>query len=605
MIITEATGYDEQVAEVEKLMEKEDFSKAIAESSKVVDEIEPNVPALARASLLQGVAMMSNAMNDMAEQGIKPPDEVFEKVWHLLSMAHKLDPEDHDAEHEKIKVAQLLREMTVLSPPPPPEAVAHADYDVLIVGAGAAGIGTSLMLTETFNIPKSRVTMIERGAEVGESFRQWPKEMRFISPSFNQQGWTDSFDLNAIARGTSPAYSLHAEHPSGDEYASYLAAIARTNDLNIKKLTEVVSVTPVGKEELPLFNVVIKSLEKASNGDVKMEETLSARYIVWAAGEFQYPQSTSGKKNKTNSRTVDDYSDYTDETQEVKRVKTGGKEVAGSKEDGGENKLPGWELCRHNSTVRSWAEVPGDEFIVIGGYESGTDACVNLARAGKKVTMMASTPCWSTTTTDPSAELAPYTAARLRDCLAPTFSPQPKLHAPLRVTRVEKAPGGGFNVIAEWKEQEDMPHAPLREMVQTTPAEPIGAAGTTITVHTPNPPILSTGFVGSVAAKAGHLFDFADGSSKDHKGCLDGAPLLSAEDESTKVPGVFLVGPTVSQGSYSFCFVYKFRQRFAVVANAICGGLGIDTKAAVAQCRKDNMYLDDLSCCGDSCGDVC
>ena len=33
---------------------------------------------------------------------------------------------------------------------------------------------------------------------MGTSFRSWPEEMRFISPSFNQQGWTSSFDLNSV-----------------------------------------------------------------------------------------------------------------------------------------------------------------------------------------------------------------------------------------------------------------------------------------------------------------------------------------------------------------------------------------------------------------------
>jgi hypothetical protein len=68
---------------------------------------------------------------------------------------------------------------------------------------------------------------------------------------------------------------------------------------------------------------------------------------------------------------------------------------------------------------------------------------------------------------------------------------------------------------------------------------------------------------------------------------------------------VFLVGPQVQHDALSFCFVYKFRQRFAVVANAICGSLGIDTRAAVAECRGNNMYLDDFQSCKDTCGDVC
>ena len=73
----------------------------------------------------------------------------------------------------------------------------------------------------------------------------------------------------------------------------------------------------------------------------------------------------------------------------------------------------------------------------------------------------------------------------------------------------------------------------------------------------------------------------------------------------TQVPGAFLVGPTVSHGKLSFCFIYKFRQRFGVVANAICRGLGRDTTAAVAEARRSNMFLDDLSCCEGACGDVC
>ena len=37
-----------------------------------------------------------------------------------------------------------------------------------------------------------------------------------------------------------------------------------------------------------------------------------------------------------------------------------------------------------------------------------------------------------------------------------------------------------------------------------------GQAGTAFVLHTPNPPILATGFDGSVRAAAGHLFAFDD-----------------------------------------------------------------------------------------------
>jgi len=101
--------------------------------------------------------------------------------------------------------------------------------------AGAAGIGTLLSLTDNdlFGLDPDRVLLLERGEAIGSSFRMWPKEMRFISPSFNQAGWTNSFDLNAVAYGSSPAYTLHAQHPSGSQYADYLdelAKLARVRD---------------------------------------------------------------------------------------------------------------------------------------------------------------------------------------------------------------------------------------------------------------------------------------------------------------------------------------------------------------------------------------
>ena len=49
---------------------------------------------------------------------------------------------------------------------------------------------------------------------------------------------------------------------------------------------------------------------------------LKTRYVIWAAGEFQYPRAP-------------------------------------------EKMFPGAEHCMHNATVRSWAKLPGDDFVVI------------------------------------------------------------------------------------------------------------------------------------------------------------------------------------------------------------------------------------------------
>ena len=170
------------------------------------------------------------------------------------------------------------------------------DFDVVVVGGGCAGIGTALMLTRTFGLDTTRVLVVEQGDQVGESFRRWPEEMRFISPSFNQQGWTGCFDLNAIHYDTSPAFLLRSEHPTGDEYANYLAAVAAQGQLQVLLGTQVRSIRDVGTKEDDThpgpFHV---ELSCPNNGDdhsgaATTIQHKSTRYIVWAAGEFQHPR---------------------------------------------------------------------------------------------------------------------------------------------------------------------------------------------------------------------------------------------------------------------------------------------------------------------------
>ena len=195
------------------------------------------------------------------------------------------------------------------------------DAAVIIVGAGAAGIGCAIQLTDpdTFGLDSSRVLLLERGDGIGTSFRNWPDEMRFISPSFNQAGWTNSFDLNSVAYGSSPAFTLHAQHPSGAQYADYLeelAGMARLRE-RVALRTEVDFVVPVDDG----FDVQVRT---TGDDGVSQVRTLRAKYVVWAAGEFQYPRESS-------------------------------------------DAMAGAELCVHNSRVRSWAKLPGDDFVLIGG----------------------------------------------------------------------------------------------------------------------------------------------------------------------------------------------------------------------------------------------
>ncbi len=364
-------------------------------------------------------------------------------------------------------------------------------WDVVIVGAGPAGVGTAYALTHFGN---PRVTVLERH-EVGASFARWPEEMRFITPSFNsnQFGW---LDMNSFGLRISPAQHLGKGHPSGQEYARFLQAFTKFLELPVQ---EGVDVRSVRRQD---DGFVLDT----SSGEVR------AKFVVWAGGEFQYPRT---------------------------------------------NGFPGADLCLHNSRVGSWRNLEGDDFVVIGGYESGIDAAVHLTVNRKKVTVLDGKAIWQVADEDPSVSLSPFTRDRLRGALD---RGRLELVGPARVTSVERH---------------------RRQFVVTTDD---GRS-----LHTPQAPILATGFVSSLTLIE-DLFDWHEGKAR-----------LTDNDESTRTPGLFLVGPQVWHDQVIFCFIYKFRQRFGVVAHTIAERLGIDTSEVADVYRSKGMFLDDLSCCKEAC----
>tara|TARA_Y100001956_G_scaffold82919_1_gene106820 strand:+ start:4871 stop:6010 length:1140 start_codon:yes stop_codon:yes gene_type:complete len=224
----------------------------------------------------------------------------------------------------------------------------------------------------------------------------------------------------------------------------------------------------------------------------------------------------------------------------------------GAPSDGG---LPGAELGRHYSTVQSWEEISEEEVYVIGGYESGIDAAIGLAQKGKDVIVLDSGAPWLDGDKDPSRSLSPYTQQRLntcRKCLSITLLPDADIIA------LEQENNGVHILSADGRSW-------LAD----------------------GPPVLATGF-GSGTARVSEWFDYDP----------EGLPVLTSQDESTAMPGLFLVGPEVSHQGHLFCFIYKFRQRFAVVARAIAGRIGVDTTPLEIY-YDNNMFLDDLTCCDD------
>ncbi len=364
--------------------------------------------------------------------------------------------------------------------------------DVVVVGAGAAGIGVAVALQDA---DAENVLVIDRH-DVGASFAAWPRETKFLSPSFPTNS-IGMLDLNSIAIGTSPAHTLETEHPTGREYAIYLRGVAEHFGVAVQTETDLISIQP----EAGGFRLV------TSQGEI------SARFVIWAAGEFRYPNMSL---------------------------------------------FPGAELCRHTSLVSSFRELPDSEFIVIGGYESGLDAAIHLAFDHRKVTVLSRHAPWETEVSDPSVSLSTYTKERLS--MAARLGRDIQLIGNAEVCRVNQV-ASGYEVST----RDDA------------------------TWRSPGRPILATGFLGSHQMITG-LCELRE----------DDYPLLSSDDESTKTPGLFFVGPMVRHDNHIFCFIYKFRQRFAVVAKAIATRLGL-AAADLESYRKWGMYLDDLSCCGEEC----
>lgn len=356
--------------------------------------------------------------------------------------------------------------------------------DVVIVGAGPAGIGVGLALQKL----GVQFRVLERYG-VGASFRRWPRETRFITPSFTANAFGLP-DLNAITPDTSPAYTLGKERLGGPDYAQYLKALA-------------------GHYHLPVLSrTAVRRVEVLSEG-FRIQSSrgvIEARFLIWATGEFQFPHRP-------------------------------------------------FDLGLHYAQVRSWADPKGERFVVVGGYESGLDAACNLAALGKEVWVLDPEAPWEKATGEPSVDLSPYTRERLAQALSTG-------RIRLVKTRVEAIQQDGQGYRLQLGE---------------------GA------LRTSTPPILATGFSGGFAPVR-ELFHWEDST-----------PLLREEtDESTRTPGLFLVGPKVSHRGTAFCFIYKFRARFPIVARAIAERLGVDP--GPLEVYRRGMWADDLAaCCTSRC----
>lgn len=367
-------------------------------------------------------------------------------------------------------------------------------HQVLIVGAGPAGLGCALALQAAG--VEDVVVLDEKGT--GSSFEAWPEQMRLLTPSFHSNAFGYA-DLNAITPDTSPADFLNTQHPTGREYALYLRAVEKHFEVAVE-----------GGARVTGLRRVREGFEVKTSHGIK-----TARFVVWAAGEFSRP------------------------------------------DDGG---IKGAEFCLHNSQVCDWEQLAADtqKFTLIGGYESGIDAAINLMQLGKEAHLLARGHPWESDDPDPSRALSPHTRDRLKTAL---------LEAPgtlhfyknAEVLAVRPVPGGYDLEVRD--------------------GQPF---------QSPSQPILCTGFR-SALEPVRELWEWRGGN-----------PVFSEEsDESTLTPGLFYSGPSLQHRGMLFCFIYKYRARFGIIAREIAGRLGIPVGDRLDRWRQRGFFMEDLSCCTD------
>lgn len=222
--------------------------------------------------------------------------------------------------------------------------------------------------------------------------------------------------------------------------------------------------------------------------------------------------------------------------------------------------IVGYKNTVHYSQLQNY-ESYNDEIWpipIIWGYESSIDAAYNLYKKWKEVHIFSPHTINELHTSDPSKILSPYTSEKFSEM---EDSPRVMIHT--AVIREIKKENETYTLITDTGEKHSFWSRP----------------------------ILGTGFVNGLS----YLGGFA--SSRD-----DGLPLLNEYDELEKTSGIFVVGPQVRQDDLIFCFIFKFRLRFWVIALEIAKRLkkeGIKKKKR--EWERQGFFLDDLSCCGDEC----
>ncbi|MDO4637911.1 MAG: NAD(P)-binding domain-containing protein [Lautropia sp.] len=487
--------------------------------------------------------------------------------------------------------------------------------DVAIVGAGPAGLGVALMLGR---VPDIRFLVLEKEV-IGASFRRWPLQTRFITPSFYSNPFGLA-DLNAISERSSPVLAARSEHLNGEQYANYLELIADSYQLPVLSNCSVEAVAPLSQGGFVL---------RTDRGE------LYSRFLIWATGEFQFPDLSPfpGAHCCRHYATVRDWSreyalgvdafDYSLSRESLGRSQGQGTTSCRSFNAAGDpvhasREAEGGAVSRVDAPATcSVQELECRRLTIIGGYESAVDSAVQLIQLGHHVRLLSRRARWDITHhPDPSLSLSPYTFERLQQALA---TGRLELVLGVDVVKVCYEP---LDADARWRAEGTEANLPLglndeigslqrparSEGVDTHDIDrgsPLSGGKGVVTEDIfkyriyaadgrswvcERPPILGTGFLSGGGAR--QIAELWDWNEDDHV-------LLTENDESTRYPGLFLVGPQVRQDARIFCFIYKFRQRFARIAAQIAARMNVTVPEQAEMLTTSWGPFGNQDCCDD------
>lgn len=194
---------------------------------------------------------------------------------------------------------------------------------------------------------------------------------------------------------------------------------------------------------------------------------------------------------------------------------------------------------------------------IIGGNEAGIDIAVNLAKRGIPSTIYTDESGLESKSADPSKRLSTYTTSRYLN-----YANMINIESNKKLVAIKKTTSE-YNLT-------------FRD------------ASTAISQTRP---IFATGFAVSQSPLISNLFEVSSNR-----------PVLTASDESTIHPNVFLIGPQVTHDDVVLCYIYKYRQRFAPLAEEILARNNLAANPQITQAYKNaNMFLDDFDDCDVNC----